>query len=115
MIDIFTNIISSKLGLGEKGVANTLRLLDDKCTIPFISRYRKELTGNLDEIKVAEISVMREKLLDVAKRKDTIVATIEEQNKMTEQLRARIDGCWEMQELEDIYQPYKPQIGRAHV
>lgn len=108
MIDIFTNIISSKLGLGEKGVANTLRLLDDKCTIPFISRYRKELTGNLDEIKVAEISVMREKLLDVAKRKDTIVATIEEQNKMTEQLRARIDGCWEMQELEDIYQPYKP-------
>ena len=93
----------------ERGVENTLELLDENCTIPFISRYRKERTGNLDEVQVSDIALMREKLMDVAKRKETIVSTIEDAGKMTDELRKRIDECWNMSELEDIYLPYKPK------
>lgn len=108
-MNIFTKIVSDSLGLPQRGVENTLQLLNEGCTIPFISRYRKEMTGNLDEVKVSDIALMREKLIEIAKRKETILSTIESQGKLTDQLRDRIDGCWALSELEDIYLPYKPK------
>ena len=108
-MNVFTRIIAQALSLPERGVENTLQLLDESCTVPFISRYRKERTGNMDEVQVADIALMREKLQDVAKRKDTIISTIEDQGRMTDELRARIEACWNMSELEDIYLPYKPK------
>ena len=106
-MNVFTRIIADTLSLSESSVENTLELLDENCTVPFISRYRKERTGNLDEVQVSDIALMREKLQDVAKRKETIISTIEDQGKMTDQLRQRIENCWVMSELEDIYLPYK--------
>lgn len=108
-MNVFTKIIADALSLPERGVENTLELLDENCTIPFISRYRKERTGNLDEVQVSDIALMRERLIDVAKRKETIVSTIEDTGKMTDELRKRIEQCWNMSELEDIYLPYKPK------
>ena len=93
----------------QRGVENTLQLLDENCTIPFISRYRKEKTGNMDEVQVSDIALMREKLTDIAKRKETILSTIEAQSKLTDELRKRIEDCWTLSELEDIYLPYKPK------
>ena len=108
-MNVFTKIIANALALPEQGVDNTIQLLEENCTVPFISRYRKERTGNMDEVQVADIALMREKLQDVAKRKETIVTTIEEQGKMTDALRKRIEDCWNISELEDIYLPYKPK------
>ena len=108
-MNVFTKIIANALALPERGVDNTVQLLEENCTVPFISRYRKERTGNMDEVQVADIALMREKLQDVAKRKETIVTTIEEQGKMTDALRKRIEDCWNISELEDIYLPYKPK------
>ena len=108
-IRIFTKLISSELHLPEHGVENTLKLLDEGCTIPFISRYRKERTGGLDDIQIAAISDRLERLQEIAKRKETIVKTITEQDKMTADLQKRIDDCWEATILEDIYLPYKPK------
>ena len=108
-MNIFTKIIADALSLPERGVENTLELLEENCTIPFISRYRKERTGGLDEVQVSDIALMREKLMDIEKRKQTIIATIEDLGKMTDELRRRIDQCWNMSELEDIYLPYKPK------
>ena len=108
-IRIFTKLISSELHLPEHGVENTLKLLDEGCTIPFISRYRKERTGGLDDIQIAAISDRLERLQEIAKRKETIVKTITEQEKMTADLQKRIDDCWEATVLEDIYLPYKPK------
>ena len=88
---------------------NTLKLLDEGCTIPFISRYRKERTGGLDEVQITSISNRLEQLQEIAKRKDTVVKTITEQQKMTSELQKRIDDCWESTVLEDIYLPYKPK------
>ena len=104
-MNVFTKIIANALALPERGVENTIQLLEENCTVPFISRYRKERTGNMDEVQVADIALMREKLQDVAKRKETIVTTIEEQGKMTDALRKRIEDCWNISELEDIYLP----------
>ena len=108
-LKIFTQLISKELHLPEPGVENTLRLLDEGCTIPFISRYRKERTGGLDEVQIAAISDRAEQLQEIAKRKTTVVNTITEQGKMTAELQKRIDDCWEMTTLEDIYLPYKPK------
>ena len=72
-MNTYTRIISDALGLPQRGVENTLQLLDENCTIPFISRYRKEMTGNMDEVQVSDIALMREKLTDIAKRKETIL------------------------------------------
>ena len=108
-LKIFTQLISSELHLPEAGVENTLKLLDEGCTIPFISRYRKERTGGLDEVQIAAISNRAEQLQEIAKRKATVVNTITEQGKMTADLQKRIDDCWEMTTLEDIYLPYKPK------
>lgn len=117
-MNIFTPIISERLGIGASQVDATLGLLDEGCTIPFISRYRKEATGNLDEVQVAAISDLNGKLKELQKRKDTILKTIEAQGKLTDELRQRINTCWNATELEDLYLPYKPrrrtraQIGR---
>ena len=108
-LKIFTQLISSEMHLSEHAVENTLRLLDEGCTIPFISRYRKERTGGLDEVQITAISDRAERLQEIAKRKDTIVKTITEQGKMTTDLQKRIDGCWDTTTLEDIYLPYKPK------
>lgn len=105
----FAQRISQKLGIAERSVDNTLQLLDDGCTIPFISRYRKERTGGLDEVQITAISELNDKLKDIEKRKETIINTITEQGKMTPELALRIDGCYDATELEDIYLPYKPK------
>ena len=108
-IRIFTQLVSSELHLPEHGVENTLKLLDEGCTIPFISRYRKERTGGLDEVQITAISDRLERLQEIAKRKETVVKTINEAGKMTADLQKRIDDCWEATVLEDIYLPYKPK------
>ena len=105
-IKIFTQLISSELHLQEHAVENTLKLLDEGCTIPFISRYRKERTGGLDEVQITAISNRCEQLQEIAKRKETVIKTITEQEKMTPELQKRIDDCWEATTLEDIYLPY---------
>ena len=101
--------LSQTLNLPEQAVANTLKLLAEGATIPFISRYRKEATGGLDEVQIAAIDTAYTKLQELQKRKDTILATIEEQGKLTDELRARIVKCMDSTELEDIYLPYKPK------
>ena len=108
-IKIFTRLISSELHLQEHAVENTLKLLDEGCTIPFISRYRKERTGGLDEVQITAISNRLEQLQEIAKRKETVVKTITELEKMTPELQKRIDDCWDSTTLEDIYLPYKPK------
>ena len=108
-IKIFTRLISTELHLQEHAVENTLKLLDEGCTIPFISRYRKERTGGLDEVQITSIANRLEQLQEIAKRKDTVVKTITEQGKMTPELEKRINDCWESTVLEDIYLPYKPK------
>ena len=108
-IKIFTQLISTELHLQEHAVENTLKLLDEGCTIPFISRYRKERTGGLDEVQITSISNRLSQLQEIAKRKETIVKTITEQQKMTPDLQKRIDSCWDSTVLEDIYLPYKPK------
>ena len=108
-IKIFTQLISSELHLQEHAVENTLKLLDEGCTIPFISRYRKERTGGLDEVQITAISNRLSQLQEIAKRKETIVKTITEQQKMTPDLEKRIRDCWDLTTLEDIYLPYKPK------
>lgn len=105
----FSAYIARTLGLSERSVANTIELLDEGCTIPFISRYRKEKTGNLDEVKIAEISNLNDKLIELQKRKETIIKTIDEQGKLTDELRRKIEDCMESTELEDLYLPYKPK------
>ena len=108
-INIYAKMIGKALGLSERSVSNTLQLLDEGCTIPFISRYRKERTGNLDEVQITAISDAYDKLKEISKRKDTVVKTITEQGKMTDNLQRRIDACWDANELEDIYMPFKPK------
>ncbi len=105
----FQKLISVSLQISEKQVQNTIILLTDGATIPFISRYRKELTGALDEVQVAAIKDQYDKLIELQKRKETMLSTIEEQGKLTDELRVRIDNCWNSNELEDIYLPYKPK------
>lgn len=102
-------MIADALKLPVHRVENTLKLLQGDATIPFISRYRKEATGGLDEVQISEISSRYEKLLELSKRKETIQSTIESLGKLTDDLRRRIDGCWDATELEDIYLPYKPK------
>jgi uncharacterized protein len=102
-------LIAEKLQLAAKQVADTLRLLDDGATIPFISRYRKERTGGLDEVQIADISDEYKRLQELVKRKETVLSTIEEQGQLTGELRKRIENSWSSAELEDLYLPYKPK------
>lgn len=108
-MNIFTPFISEHLHIRAEQVDATLDLLDAGCTIPFISRYRKEATGNLNEVQVAAISDLNDKLKEMQKRKDTILKTIEEQGKLTDELRDRITASWNATELEDLYLPFKPK------
>ena len=105
----FSQYIADSLSLDAKRVDNTLQLLSEGCTIPFISRYRKEKTGNMDEVQIAEISNLNDKLTELQKRKETILKTIEEQGKLTDSLKDKITSCWNATELEDLYLPYKPK------
>ena len=107
--NIFARLIASALKLQEKAVANTLALLEEGCTIPFISRYRKERTGGLDEVQIAAISDRFDKLQEIQKRKETVMKTITDLGKLTPELQKRIEECWDATELEDIYLPYKPK------
>ncbi|MBQ4386201.1 MAG: RNA-binding transcriptional accessory protein [Prevotella sp.] len=108
-LKIFTQLIADELHLSPHAVENTLKLLDEGCTIPFISRYRKERTGGLDEVQITAISDRNEQLKEIAKRKETIRKTITELEKMTPELEKRISDCWVLTTLEDIYLPYKPK------
>jgi uncharacterized protein len=105
----FASIIAKSLGLQGSAVSNTLALIDEGCTIPFISRYRKERTGGLNEVQIAAISEQYEKLKEIEKRKETVVKTITDLQKMTPELEKRIADCWNATELEDIYLPFKPK------
>ena len=107
--NIFSCHIATQLGISQKYVEATLALLDEGCTIPFIARYRKERTGGLDEVQIAAISDRYDKLLEIQKRKETVVKTITDLGKMTPELQERITKCWDATELEDIYLPYKPK------
>ena len=107
--NIIAKLIAGALNLQERAVANTLSLLEEGCTIPFISRYRKERTGGLDEVQIAAISDRYDKLKEIQKRKETVTKTITDLGKMTPELQQRIEACWDATELEDIYLPYKPK------
>ncbi len=107
--NVFAKLIATALNLQERAVANTLALLEEGCTIPFISRYRKERTGGLDEVQIAAISDRYDRLKEMAKRKETVTKTITDLGKMTPELQKRIDECWDANILEDIYLPYKPK------
>lgn len=117
---LFYKLISQSLGIAEPQIAKTIELLDGGATIPFISRYRKEATGSLDEVQIGNIKEAYDRLCELAKRKESILSTIGEQGKLTDELRQRIDSCWNATELEDIYLPYKPrrrtraEIAREH-
>ena len=102
-------MIAAELKLPAHRIANTLKLLQGGATIPFISRYRKEATGGLDEVQIGDIQTRYEKLCELSKRKETVLSTIEEQGKLTPELKARISACWNATELEDIYLPFKPK------
>ena len=106
---IYPQLIARSFSIPERQIARTVELLDEGATIPFISRYRKEVTGGLDEVAIGGIKQLYEKLCELAKRKETMIHAIEEQEKMTPELKKRIEDCWESVELEDIYLPFKPK------
>ena len=108
-MELFHKMISGLSGISEKQISSTLHLLGEGATIPFISRYRKEATGGLDEVQIEQIKEQHDKLCDIAKRKETILGTITEQGKLTAELEKRINDTWNPTELEDIYLPYKPK------
>lgn len=104
----FSKLISSRIGVAATQVAATIVLLNENATIPFIARYRKERTGSLDEVQISQIADEYKRFLELDDRKATILNTIDEQGKLTDELRLRIENCWDTTELEDIYLPYKP-------
>ena len=104
-----TNIeyINAQTGIAEKSIENTLLLLSEGCTIPFIARYRKDRTQNLDEVSIEKIAKAQNEYDNLCKRKETILKSIEEQGKLTDDLQKRIEETFEINELEDLYLPYK--------
>ena len=104
----YFGLISQKIGIAAKQVAATVALLNENATIPFIARYRKEQTGSLDEVQIATIAEEYHRFMEIDDRKATILKTIDEQGKLTSELKARIEQSWDATELEDIYLPYKP-------
>ena len=103
------SILSKELQISEKQIAGTIQLLEEGATIPFISRYRKEITGSLDEVQIANISTRMNQLVELEKRRETVLHTIEEQGKLTPELRKKITSTYDPIELEDLYLPYKPK------
>lgn len=116
----YSEIISSRTGLTAKYIQNTIKLLEEGATIPFISRYRKELTGSMDEEQVGEVKDQLQKLKELDKRRETVLKSIDEQGKLTPELKKKIQGCDNITDLEDIYLPYKPKkktrasVAKAH-
>ncbi|MEE0997168.1 MAG: Tex family protein [Paludibacteraceae bacterium] len=106
---IFEAIISKNLNIQERQVANTLKLLAEGATVPFISRYRKEMTGSLDEVSIQAIQEQFEKLTELHKRKESVLKSIDEQGKLTDEIKKRVEAAWSMTEVEDIYLPFKPK------
>ncbi|KFF01523.1 Tex family protein [Chryseobacterium luteum] len=102
-----TSYIKQTLDISEKSINNTLQLLAEDCTIPFISRYRKDKTGNLDEVQVEQISKISKQFEEIVKRKESILKSIEEQNALTPELKQRIEESFDIPELEDLYLPFK--------
>lgn len=105
----FISLIASALHLTEKQIRNAIQLFIEGATIPFISRYRKEMTDGMDEVQLGDTKEQYDKLCELAKRKLAVLKSIEEQDKLTDELKSRIDNCWNITELEDIYLPYKPK------
>jgi uncharacterized protein len=105
----FISLISSTLQLSEKQIRNAIQLFVEGATIPFISRYRKEMTDGMDEVQLGDTKEQYDKLCELAKRKIAVLKSIDEQGKLTGELNARIDNCWNITGLEDIYLPYKPK------
>ena len=109
MNNIYINQICAILNVNKWQVEHCIQLIEEGATIPFISRYRKERTGSLDEVQVAEIKHYFTKFQDLQKRKESVISSIEEQNKLTDDLRSEIENCVELQRLEDIYLPFRPK------
>jgi len=106
---LFNKIISNELNIAIAQISHTVKLLQEGASIPFISRYRKEATGGLDEVQIEKIAKKHEELTEIEKRKTSILSTIEEQGALTPELKKRIENTWELNTLEDIYLPYKPK------
>jgi Transcriptional accessory protein len=109
MVVSFNTLVAQSLGLPERQVARTIELLNEGATIPFISRYRKEVTGGFDEVEIGNIKENLDRFTEMSKRKTTIITSIEEQGKLTDELRKRIENSWDATEIEDLYLPYKPK------
>ena len=107
MNKIHIQLIVNKLHLKTNQVEQTLSLLNEGATVPFIARYRKERTGSLDEVNISSIQKEQKRLQEIDKRRESILGAIEEQGKLTPELRKRIEASWDMTELEDLYLPYK--------
>src|SRR5205809_2726931 len=101
--------ISKQVGASVSRVETTLKLLDEGATVPFIARYRKEATGNLDEVKIRDIDEARQYYSDLEARRNTVLNSIEKQGKLTEELKAKVLACYSKSELEDLYLPYRPK------
>ncbi|MCU0349567.1 MAG: RNA-binding transcriptional accessory protein [Flavobacterium sp.] len=101
------NFIQNQTNIASKSIEATIQLLSEDCTIPFISRYRKDQTGNLDEVQIETISKLNKQFDEIIKRKETILKSIEEQNALSPELKAKIENSFDLQELEDFYLPYK--------
>ena len=102
-----TLFIKNNLQLSEQNINATLKLFSEDCTIPFISRYRKDATGNLDEVEIENIFKLNKQFEEIIKRKESILKSIEEQDFLTPELKNKIDGSFDLQELEDLYLPFK--------
>ena len=102
-----TGFIQTFLNISDKNILATLKLLSEDCTIPFISRYRKDATGNLDEVQIEQIAKLNAQFEELIKRKESILKSIEEQNALSPELKQRIEESFDLQELEDLYLPYK--------
>ena len=102
-----TQFIAKTIAISDKSINATLKLLNEDCTIPFISRYRKDATGNLDETQIEQISKLNKQFEEIIKRKESILNSIQEQNALTQDLKQRIDESFDIQELEDLYLPFK--------
>jgi uncharacterized protein len=103
------NIIAKEFGLVLRNVKNTVNLLEEGATVPFISRYRKEMTGSMDEVTIAAIAERVAELKEIAKRREYVISVIESQNALTDELRQRLEQSWDKTEIEDIYLPFKPK------
>ena len=101
--------IAAELSVRPEGVAAVVRLLNEGSTVPFIARYRKEAHGNLDEVQIGKIQERNTYFTELLDRKATILKSIDEQGKLTDELREKIEACWQKSALEDLYQPYKPK------